>query len=414
MKRSTRPKPVILILGALLLLTGVLLTPGAVELLGSAVGVSFRVGGSQGAARIWILKFILVVVGALLLLYRFRRRRQARLLFDALMGLVLVVVLLLLVEGVFGVLRRRQLPNGPRTSTSFSEIYAEPNPDLGYWLRPSVQVTATQTSGSDLVYRVRYTTDSQRRRVTPLDNPAGRDKFALFFGGSFTFGDGLADDETLPAAFGRAAPTYFPYNYGMSGYGPQQMLAQLQFLDLPAQVNQSRGVAVYTFICPHVNRAIGSMDVSNQWGASMPYYTLEDDVLVRRGDFVSGRPVLATIYGILGMSETVKYFKLRIPRLTDRHYQLTARIIAEADHEFGRQFGSSQFYVLLYPGTEGCADQLIPHLKSMGLHYLDYSSLFARRQAGLWQPDGHPLPKAQQIVAENLARDLSATEKSAR
>ncbi len=407
MTRSATPKRIILITGLLLLALGVLLTPATVAAVGAALGVPVNLGGGQGAARIWLLKLIFITMGLPLLVYRLRTITRLRWLFDLSIGLVLLVVTLLAIEGVFALLNSRRPPAAaPGLSTQFSAPYVEPDPDLGYVLKPSIWVTATQTAGDTIIYQRIYTTDALRRRLTPVENPTGRQQFALFFGGSFTFGDGLPDDATLPAAFGRAAPGVMPYNYGASGYGPQHMLAQFQNWPLPAQVSQAEGVAIYTFICPHVNRAIGSMDVINTWGSSMPYYRLEGNQLVRRGDFVSGRPVLATVYSLLGMSQTVAYFGLQIPRLTEAHYALTARIVAEAAAEFERQFGSNQFYVLLYPDSSGCAGQIQPQLTQLGLRVLDYSTLISREQANLWQPDGHPTAAAQQIVAGRLARDL--------
>ncbi len=395
--------------GLVLALAAIWLTPGAASWLAARVGLALQLDGPQSAARIWLLKIILGVMSLPLLLLRFSRHPKLRPLFDAALGLALLVVLLLLLEGVFSWLNRRPAAaTEPGTATQFSQPYVEPDDALGYILKPSVRVTATQTSGSRVIYQVEYATDANRRRLTPVSNPGQRDTFALFFGDSFTFGDGLANNQTLPAAVGQLAPKVMPYNYGVSGYGPQHMLAQLQNRNLRAEVSQPQGVAVYTFICSHINRAIGSMEVHNTWGASMPYYALNPDgQLERRGNFVSGRPVLAVVYAVLGLSQTARYFNLQLPRLTDDHYELTARILAAAAHQFEAQFGpGNPVYVLIYPDQQGCTGQLLPQFDKLGLKYLDYSRLFTRAQADLWQPDGHPSPRAQQLVAEKLAQDL--------
>ena len=45
-------------------------------------------------------------------------------------------------------------------------------------------------------------------------------RYALFLGCSYTFGDGVGDSETLPAPFGARAPAYHVYNFATTGYGP--------------------------------------------------------------------------------------------------------------------------------------------------------------------------------------------------
>ncbi|MEM1382620.1 MAG: hypothetical protein AAGG06_03155 [Pseudomonadota bacterium] len=79
------------------------------------------------------------------------------------------------------------------------------------------------------VYEVTYTIGPDRKRATPA--PAGE---ALpetpveelhFFGGSFTFGEGLEDDETLPFHVRAARPGSVAVNHGVHGYGLHQAVA---------------------------------------------------------------------------------------------------------------------------------------------------------------------------------------------
>jgi len=177
--RSATPKRIILITGLLLLALGVLLTPATVAAVGAALGVPVNLGGGQGAARIWLLKLIFITMGLPLLVYRLRTITRLRWLFDLSIGLVLLVVTLLAIEGVFALLNSRRPPAAaPGLSTQFSAPYVEPDPDLGYVLKPSIWVTATQTAGDTIIYQRIYTTDALRRRLTPVENPTGRQQFA--------------------------------------------------------------------------------------------------------------------------------------------------------------------------------------------------------------------------------------------
>ena len=86
------------------------------------------------------------------------------------------------------------------------------------------------------------------------------------------------------------------------GMAPHHMLAQLQRGDLTKEIHENHGIAIYTFIDHHINRAIGTMRVYNQWEQHAPFYTLDaHDRLVRKGDFTSGRP--SGLFPVLGPGE---------------------------------------------------------------------------------------------------------------
>lgn len=382
--------------------------------LSPVLGIGLNLGGAEGLARIWVLKIVLVVVGLPLLVYPFRNKRAGKTVFDVSMGLVFMVMLLLLVEGGFYLLNRsRPASNLFRYAVTYSEPLVELDDFTGYKLRPNLRVLARQTGGERVIYEVLYEVDEYGRRVTPVDNPAGRTNFILFFGGSFTFGDGVAGHQTLPAQVGRLAPAYMPYNYGVPGYGTQQVMARLQIIEPEREVPEAQGMAVYSFICPHIDRVIGSLVVQNNSGTYMPYYTLDaNDNLVRRGTLASGRPVASVVYAVLDISQIPKYFNLTIPRHNNSHYHLTARIIQETARSFAQKFNNRPFYVLLFPGSGQCASALIPHLDEQGISYLDYSGLFNGAGPDLYLPDGHPTARAYRLVAEALVQDLQIQNKN--
>jgi hypothetical protein len=283
-----------------------------------------------------------------------------------------------------------------------------PDPVLGYTLPPNAQIVDKKAHGGTLLYQATYTTDAYHRRVTPIDHLEQRHKPLLFFGCSMTFGLGVNDDETMPFYMAQYASHYYPYNYGVSGYGPHYMLAQLQRGTLPEEINENEGIAIYTFIDHHIDRAIGTMRVYNQWEEHAPFYTLDaHDRLVRKGDFTSGRPVVSFLYWVLGKSQILQYYNVTFPSsIREEHIRLTARIIAEARTVFHQQFPHAEFYVLLYPGVSRGQD-LIPYLVEAGVKYLDYSNFIDWPHPELTQVDGaHPTAQGHRVVAVQLAKDL--------
>jgi len=123
----------------------------------------------------------------------------------ALIGTFLALATLGVVEFGFRMFKRANWLKDPKSShsTFIQEGYYEKfwmyDNDFGFKPRPNVRVTCTkQYNDGEIIYNANYTTDKLSRRLTPVDSPDQRDKFAVFFGCSFTFGDGLNDEETLP------------------------------------------------------------------------------------------------------------------------------------------------------------------------------------------------------------------------
>ena len=293
---------------------------------------------------------------------------------------------------------------------------------LGYKPAPHGKFRDEYAYEGELIYDVVYTTDEYSRRVTPVTNPAARNKYALFFGGSHTFGEGLADNETLPYFFGSNMTDYTPYNYAFMGYGPQQMLMQLYLTPIRKEIPERDGMAFYLYIGHwHVYRAIGEMVVNNGWGDSMPCFTIApDDQLLYRGTFKDARPVLYRIYKLLGASRFVNAFHITFPPiLTDRHYQLTARIIKESQERYRALFKNDNFYVIISPATHpddvASSVAIIPFLKKEGVKYLDYSTLFYLSRDGYnLKGDGHPTALADRTIAEKLAADVDKLHQEGR
>jgi hypothetical protein len=348
------------------------------------------------------------------------------------LGLVLTILLVVCAEGIFyGLNHYKQaqtveevswirLPP-PHEDKGVGEHPLQPvqgwtsaDPVLGYKLPPNAQITEKSVVERKVIYDVTASTDAFSRRLTPVDHLEQRRKFLLFFGCSMTYGLGVNDDETMPFYVAQYASRYRPYNYGVSGYGPHHMLAQLQRGDLTKEVNENHGIAIYTFIDHHINRAIGTMRVYNQWEEHAPFYTLDaHDRLVRKGDFTSGRPLVSFLYWILGKSQILQYYNnITFPvSIREEHIRLTARIIAEARTAFQQQFPHADFYVLLYPGVRRGPD-LIPYLTQAGVKYLDYASFIDWPHHGLTQADGaHPTARGHKTVAAQLAKDLGILDR---
>ncbi|MBS0518543.1 MAG: hypothetical protein JSR90_07610 [Proteobacteria bacterium] len=155
-----------------------------------------------------------------------------------------------------------------------------PDPDLGYSPRPDTKVVATSTYDGATVFRVTYTIDDRGTRRSP-PAPAGADTY-LFLGESFMFGQGVGDDETLPAQFARANDGKVrTINFSAPGYAPNQLVRAVETGRLDFLKGEPIKAAVTWIIPADMSRVTGD----ESWLASSPRYRLEDGVPRFTGSF---------------------------------------------------------------------------------------------------------------------------------
>ena len=128
--------------------------------------------------------------------------------------------------------------------------------------------------------------DAYGFRVTPA--PAGialAEPPILAVGGSYTLGDEVADDETLPAQL-QALTGRRTINAGMEAYGLDQMVLRAEIVaaaDRPAAI-------VLSFGADNLRR----MEMSRVWGVEKPYFTLTGGALALHNVPVPPSPDPAT------------------------------------------------------------------------------------------------------------------------
>lgn len=271
-------------------------------------------------------------------------------------------------------------------------------------------------AGKEIVaYDVVYTIDNFRRRWTP--EPHNRDpsskpmqQHALFLGGSFTFGEGLNDNETLPYYFSQASG-YRAYNLGFHGYGPNDLLARLRKEAFWEGMTEPRGLAIYVFIDNHILRLLGSASVYS-WARTKPYFIESaDKTIVQRGSIAASRPITNLLYLLAGESEFLKFFKLDWPLVRLRDIEFFARIISEIKKEYQKYFRSQDFVLVFYPFNSFYSKFLIPYLEEEKINYLDYSRFQMDQRSNqrvYIEFDNHPNGEANQILGRQLAVDIQS------
>lgn len=152
---------------------------------------------------------------------------------------------------------------------------------LGAMHAPAQRVRAIKGEPGRPMYDVVYTIDGFGNRVAPSrpDQPA-----VVFFGCSFTFGDGVEDEGTMPWQFAQAIDGRLDVvNAGHSGQGAHQMLRILETDRLARRLPHGIARAFYTAIRVHPARAAGLAP----WDLLGPRYEVASGVAAYRGPFHS-------------------------------------------------------------------------------------------------------------------------------
>lgn len=253
-------------------------------------------------------------------------------------------------EIVFGLLNKKDVFN---QHANFNNYIIE-DPFLHYKIRPNCMNERTNLiMGEDTIYDVYYSSDKYGRRIPSSEMESDsfiHKKHAVFLGCSFTFGDGIDDNSTFPFMFQKMHSEYKSYNYGVSGYGPNQI--SLLFDKRVNSINQTSipedsGICVYTYIDDHLNRVYGSSEYL-LWGSKTPDVSVEGNELIMKKR--SG--MLLTIAWLLNNSETMKYFKIKntYPK-TSNFYKKFADLINFMAYKYYILKPNGLFYVGLYPGN---------------------------------------------------------------
>ena len=242
--------------------------------------------------------------------------------------------------------------------------YIIDHPDLGYTLGANLsRPNATKYLDGELIYRVSYTTNEHGlRRSMGGDRAVDYFGCILVYGGSYTYGEGLNDDEALPWQIDvQTGRKHRVYNFGLHGYGPHHMLASLESSHTTSIVDceNETVVVIYQAIPEHVRRAMGL----TSWDEHGPRYLVDNqgvavhagyfDEMVSRGHFFHLLDESYIFRAVLGSNR---------PR-REEDFDLFLAIVEKARARSSELFDLQDFVVLYWdrvlqdPLTERLSDQ---------------------------------------------------------
>lgn len=338
-----------------------------------------------------------------------------------LLALSSLFLILGLVE--IGVLAHQKFVKAPEKKYSYDTDaplgWIAEHESVGYAFKGPVELLASATVEDEVVYEnVHYRIDGFGRRSCSIATEPTR--HALFFGGSYAFGEGLANNQTLGCRFQQVTDgQYQSSTYAMMGWGASQTLIQLGFDALFADIRQTSGIAVFSFIGDHIFRTTWKIDGASDF-PKYPFFSLAPDGTLEGPFKASDKRQLSLARDCFSALKVFSpsFRNLVSPdwfRITSEAQAVitTARVLGTARQRYQERF-DGEFIVLLWPrsGLDAWLEELfVDELTQQNVVVIKVPPLPGDpSEAQLHPLDGHPSMKETTWVAQHLADALKLTD----
>ncbi len=289
---------------------------------------------------------------------------------------------------------------------------------LGWRARPGA-THAVKRASDRVIYDVVYTIDSSGWRVLPPDTARTAAGCAILFADSFTFGQGLRDDQALPwlvrlGAMGR----FRVFSLSSPGYGNEQMLAALE-RGLMERLPCRPTLVVYQAIIDHVLRAAGGPFYARRG----PHYELRPDgtleYLGTGWPATTPRPgaVAQRLLGQLGKSRLYSAVHDREPLPTDADFRLYFAILGRFRTLLEARYPGARLHVLAWRPLgrfARFAPQFLGGLERVAQHVHPVDDVLPGYRANPVAyhndvTDEHPNARADTLLADYVLRCILRT-----
>ena len=284
--------------------------------------------------------------------------------------------------------------------------------DIGSQAKPGIHSSVKSAPNGEIIYSANYTIGDDGFRVTP-NNRKSNAKKINFFGCSFTFGEGLNDDQTLP--FFVAQQSQFAVkNYGFHGYGTQQAYAILT-----SRRDTGGSINLYLTSPWHAERAA----CVPTYVKGSPRYVLEEGVVKQQGycgdgkgsekSAETGYPVIEKM---LGKSTVYNLINRVVSKTTEQNKQLDLYVALIEKMDSLSKARGQEFVVGYIKANKkwfvglNSNEAVVQRLKSKGIRVIDltlaetYEDINSKYY--IHEIDKHPSSKANEERARVLLRAL--------
>lgn len=275
------------------------------------------------------------------------------------------------------------------------------------------------------IFRESFSTDDHSRRTT-MNSKTKPEMSVVLLGCSFTWGNGVKDEETFASVMAREEPRIHVYNLGMRGAGPNDTLDDIaEHPNRWSDIRTKKGVIIYTMIADHLDRATCGfkcyLDLQGTFRGrptanriTKSRYVLENGQLVRRGRFFEQPPWVLRLKRLFFSSRILRgAYYMWTQDLFPEDLMPIAKMLEKIMIET-RQKTGYEFYVTGFPDYE--FERLAEFkalLEQLHVPYIDYSQVKfneALGNRGFFAVDEHPSRLGHEAFGRLLLRDLRKRE----
>jgi len=304
-----------------------------------------------------------------------------------------------------------------RYTKGYSQPLRKNDGELGYRPYPARAVQSWKTLGNERLYDVVYTINEDGyRQTTGFIPEEDANAPIVFYGGSFAFGEGLNDDETLPYYVGAETNWSHPVlNLAFSGYGPHQMLRSLELNTLRSLGYALVDTVVYEAVPDHARRAAGEA----WWDPVGPRYVLDETGIAQyHGNFNDIPDKFIEIYyrylqvvKVARRSRVVDWLANLLFSTPASSSAANAHLmvgIAAKSAEIVEQDYQARFVVLFWDDESEYSSLILKGLVEENINIIKVSDIIPTSRINAYKiPDeGHPAATANMLIAQGLVKRL--------
>jgi hypothetical protein len=280
---------------------------------------------------------------------------------------------------------------------------------LGYAPLKNSSASHSKYYKNEVIFDVVYTIDSNGLRISPPYNSKNNTGCILFFGGSFTFGEGVNDEETMPYITGiKTHGKYRVYNFGYRGYGPHQMLSAIEKGLVATIIECKPKYVIYQALVPHIARSAGL----EKWTRHHPKYILKKNgEIIYKGHYDDEkRPFIIKM--IFELKKSLILERIFNRNFSRGHINLFIEIVNTSRQMIEARYPGCEFHVIFW-NDKNFKDykEVLEKLKrkKIRIHLItDILPDFYEKESEyrISKYDRHPTPLANEIIAEYVARKI--------